>query len=315
MSISICGSVAQNTGGIDCDVVKENPLVLVAGSASFASADYVDSTTFEEAFTGKIKHSNGALSKLFPFPVIQGVTDRTEAAKYGTLGYGTQIKLLRSKPGYEFDVLAGSALEKKLIAWDGKQVPFFILDSASNMWGVQATNGDFSGAIYQVGVEPKGWGDAQNVKTTKITLSLVDARDWVENAAFMTTSFGALDLKGLNDVVLYEPAAHASNVHYIKAYVPTAQLGKGLDITEEFGSALFTASLWSAFTGATFATPLTITSVSYDATNKRGVFTFDTTAYGALGSGAKIKLVSDSVPDLDAADVTGIEIQFIILTK
>jgi hypothetical protein len=60
-----------------------------------------------------------------------------------TLGYGTQIKLLRSKPGYEFDVLAGSSLEKKLIAFDGKQVPLFILDDQSNVWGVQDADGNF----------------------------------------------------------------------------------------------------------------------------------------------------------------------------
>jgi hypothetical protein len=291
------------------------PQVIVVGSKVFSAANYVDSDTFEAAFTAAIKQAAGTASKLFPFPVIQGNTPKTEAAKYATLGYGTQIKLLRSKPGYEFDVLAGSTLEKALIAFDGKQVPLFILDDQSNMWGVQDAAGNFSGATYMIGVEPRDYGDAQNAKTTKITISIVDSRDFIEYAAFMNTSFASSDLKGLNDVKLVEPAAHAANVHYIKTYVKTTQLGNGVDITSDIGTNLASGSLWTAFTGATYGTSLTITSVTYDSTNKRLVFTFDSTAYTALSVGATIKLVPAAVPVLDAADVTGVEIALVILTK
>lgn len=313
-TVSLCSQTGANTGGIDCDVTRGIPQVIIAGSKVFASADYVDSDTFEAAFTAAINQAAGSASKLFPFPVIQGNTSKTEAAKYATLGYGTQIKLLRSKPGYEFDVLAGSSLEKKLIAFDGKQVPLFILDDQSNVWGVQDADGNFSGATFMVGVEPREFGDSQNAKTTKITISLLDSRDFIEYAAFMNTSFAASDLKGLNDVKLVEPAAHASNVHYIKTYVPTTQLGNGLDITSDIGTAL-AAAAWTAFTGTGYVTPLTITSKTYDSTNKRIVFTFDSTTYTALSAGAKIKLVPSDVPTLNAANVTGIEIAFVILTK
>lgn len=315
MAISLCSKTGANTGGIDCDVVRGIPQVIIAGSASFTAAQYVDSTTFETNFTQKIKQSAGTADKLFPFPVIQGNSDKTEAAKYGTLGYGLQVKMLRSKPVYEFDVLAGSALEKRLIAFDGKQVPLFILDDQSNVWGVQTSSKNFEGATYMIGVEPRPWGDAQNPKTTKITISLIDSRDFVEYSAFANTSFGSSDLKGLNDVNLVEPQAHAASVHYAKMYVPTAQLGNGLDVTADFGTAIAQSALWSAKTGATFSTALAITSVSYDATNKWLVFTFDNAAYTALAAGATIKLIPADVPTLDAADVTGIEPAFVILTK
>jgi hypothetical protein len=317
MAISICSSVGANTGDIDCDIVRGNPLVLIPGSAEFDTNDTVDSTTFEAAFTAKINQAAGTSDKLFPFPVIQGVTDKTEAAKYGTLGYGLQVKLLRSKQGYEFDVLAGSALEKRLMAFDGKQVPFFILDDNTNynLWGVQNSNVDFAGALYQVGVEPRGFGDGNSVKTTKITISIIDPRDFVENARVAPTSFAASDLKGLNDVTLAEAATHAANVHYIKMYVATAKLGNGEDVTAQFGSAIASASLWTAKTGTGYTTTLAITSVTYDSTNNRLVFTFDSTAYTALSTGATIKLIPDPVEDLFAADIVGIEPVFIILTK
>jgi hypothetical protein len=86
-------------------------------------------------------------------------------------------------------------------------------------------------------------------------------------------------------------------------------------ISRRLGSQPGSAPLWSAKTGATFTTPLTITSVTYDSTNKRLVFTFDSTAYTALSAAAKIKLIPADVPTLDAADVTYVEPAFVILTK
>lgn len=317
MAVSNCSIIGQNTGGVDCDFERGNPQVIIAGSAAFTPSETVDSTTFEAAFTSKIKQSTGVADKLFPFPVITGVTDKTEAAKYGSSGYGLQIKLLRSKAGYEFDVLAGTALEKRLMAFDGKQIPLFILDDnvGYNVWGVQDASGNFSGAIYQVGVEPRGHGDAQNPKFTKITISILNSRDFVENAAIAPSSFAAGDLKGLNDVTPKEAAAHASNVYYLKLYVPTAQIGNGLDITPSYGADISDVTLWSSKSGTTFSTSLPITSLTYDAALQRLVFTFDTTAFGLLSAGAKFKLSADDVPTLDAADVAGIEVAPIILTK
>jgi hypothetical protein len=72
MAISLCSTVGQNTGGIDCDVERGNPQVLIPGSASFSPSDYVDATTFEAAFTDKIKQANGTADKLFPFPCDSG---------------------------------------------------------------------------------------------------------------------------------------------------------------------------------------------------------------------------------------------------
>lgn len=316
MSVSNCSIVGKNTGDVKCDFTRGNPQVLIFGSKVFSPSETVDEDTYEAAMLDAINLSTGDSDKMFPLPVIQGVADQTEAAKYGTLGYGLKVKLQRSKPGYEFDILAGSALEKRIMAFDGKVIPVIVKDDniGYNNWGAQDSAGNFFGADYLIGVEPRGFGDGNNPKTTKVTMSIVNSQDFVENAAIAPSSFSAGDLIGLNDVNLVEAAAHAANVYYIKLFVPTAQIGNGLDVTAQY-SAIFSASLWSAFTGTTFSTPLTLTSVTYDSTNKRGVVTLDNTAFTALSAGDKIKLVPDDVPDLNAANVTGIEPAFIILTK
>lgn len=314
---SICGGVLNNTRGIDCDVTRGNPTMIIPGSAIFAPSAYASTATFQTNFQAKIKQSSTAIDKLFPFPVIQGTTDQTEAAKYGNSGYGLKVKLLRSKQAYEFQVLAGSTLEKKLIAADGKIIPLFIFDDQDNLWGKKDTSLNFSGVNYLVGVEPRGFGDAQNAKFTTITISIVDAADFTENAAVADTSFSSSDLQGQLDAILSEVAAHSTNVYKIGAKVPTVVLGQSVDIhaIAAYASTLASSSMWVAKTGATFGTTMTITSVVDDPTDGGWTVTLDSTAYTALASGAQIKLNLVDVATLDAAGVTGIEGTYLILTK
>jgi hypothetical protein len=314
MSLNLCGSIGANTGEIDCDITRGNPIKIAPGGATFSPSDYADQTTMDAAILGKLILPNGNSQKLYPFPVIQGTTDQTEAAKTGALGYGLKIKLLRSKPGYEFDVLAGSSLEKKLIAFDGQTVPLLILDDKSQWAGVKDSNSYFKGANYLIGVEPRPYGDAQNPKTTKITISIVDTQDFTENAYFYKTALPSSQIVGLKDVHLSEPQAHASNVYKVAMKIPTSVLGGDLNIFDDYGS-LIAALTFTAGTGTNYGTPLAITSIAVDNTLKCLTVTFDSTAFTALASGTKIKLTPPTPATLDAADVTGIEMFYIILTK
>lgn len=314
MSFSICGQVGANTGGIDCDVTKGLPVQLIVGSASFSAAEYVNTASFEVAFLASLILASGSAEKLFPFPVIQGNTAATTAAKTATLGYGLEIKLLASKQGYEFDVLAGSTLEKKLLSFDGQQVPVFILDKAKNMWGIlSGTN--FIAPKYIMSVEPKDFEDGNAVKTTKVKISIVDGADFSSNAAYMTTTFTPSDLEGLNDVVLYESAARASNVFKIGIKIPTASLTTSLNVHDTYATELASAARWVAKTGVGFGTTLVITSVASDPVNKGWTVTFDSSAFTALAALSKIQLSLVSPTVLAAADILGIESVPLVLTK
>jgi hypothetical protein len=87
-----------------------------------------------------------------------------------------------------------------------------------------------------------------------------------------------------------------------------------LDIYDDYG-ALLAPLTFTAFTGANFTTALPITSVAVDATLKALTVTFDVTTYNALAAGTKIKLVAPIPSVLDAANVTGIEILSLVITK
>lgn len=316
-NFSICGQVAANTGGIDCDVTRGVPSSLIVGSGSFLTTDYATSAGFKTAFLQKIKRANTAGDKLFPFPVIQGNTDKTVAAKEGNLGYGLRVVLLRSKPGYEFDVLAGSSLEKKLMKFNNKTIPVYVFDDSSNIWGTINSIGTFSGALYLLTVEPRGFGDGQSPKTTKISISIIDSKDFTENSKFASTDFTTSDLTGLLDAVLFESAVHATNVYHIGAKILTDALNSFVDVHANsiYATGLAAAANWVAKTGATFGTSLAITTVVDDPTNGGWTVTLDSTAYTALASGAQIKLNFTDPGTLDTAGITGIEGNAIILTK
>lgn len=312
-SYSICSSVGANTGDINCDIVRGNPLIIAAGSAVFAPGDYPDVDTFAANFIAKIKQASGTADKIFPFPVIQGTTDKTVAAKFATLGYGSQVKILASKAGYEFDVLCGSTLEAQLMAFDGQTLPLFIWDDKDQLAGIADGALNFEGADYLISLEPRSYGDAQNAKTTKVTISIVNSKDFTQNAKFLIVPFNTTDLVGLKTAITYEVSGHATNVYHIGVKIPTSNLLQTIDVLAQYGSALADSSLWAAGTGAGYATSLAITTVALTA----GVliFTFDSTAYTALASGTKIKLSSTGPADLDAADVDDTEIAPIILVK
>lgn len=306
---SICGEVLSNTGAIDCDVFRGVPTNVIFGSASIAPEDYATPDEFKASILDAINQSNTVAGKLFPVPTIQGNTDKTVAAKYATLGYGLNIKLLRSKAGYEFDILAGTTLEKALMKFDGKTIPVMLMDDQGNIWGVTDADGNFSGTKYLVGVEPAGFGDAQNAKTTKITIAIIDAKDFTENSRRGATDLTGSDLTGLLDATPFETHAHASNVYHIGLKVITDSINSFLNVhdTEGYPALLADADQWTA--------GIAITTVVDDPTNDGWTMTLDTTAYAALASGAKIPISLVDVATLKEAGIVGIEGAVLTLVK
>jgi hypothetical protein len=314
MSVSLCGIVGANTGPVLCDIVRGNPVNIMFGSSIFTPSNQASNATLKTALLDRLKRASGDSEKLFPLPVIVGTADKTTAAKYGTYGYGLQSKLLRSLPSYEFDVLAGTQLEKNLIAFDGQTVPVFIFDDKKYIAGKLDASLNWIGTPVLVGVEPRPYGDASNPKSTKVTISFIDGADFTENSAFFQSTFSTSDLVGLKDVYMSEPSAHVSNVYKIQMKIKTAIINGDLNIYDEY-AALIAALTFTAGTGTNFAVSMPVTSVAIDATNKALTVTLDSTAFSALASAAQIKLTPPTPAVLAAAGVTGIEIAPVILTK
>jgi hypothetical protein len=316
MSFSICGSGGANTGAFQCDRRRSIPKKIIIGGKQFTSGEYGTQSAFDAALIAAFKLATGSSIKLYPFPEITGVSDKTEANKEATLGaFGPKVSLVEGKPAYEFDVIAGSALEKQLRKFNGQQVPVFIVDDSNAVWGKLDSTSKFVGTDVLIFTTPHKFGDGSNGQTTKVSISFVSSADVYDSAAFVVSALSISSMVGLNDGIISEYAAHASNVYKMKVKIATSQAGQYVDVYDYFATELAASAQWVAYTGATLSTPLTITSIAGNAANKGWDITFDTTLYTALAAGAQIKIGLASPAVLDAAGITGLEGVAIITVK
>lgn len=304
MSLNLCGSIGVNVGPIPCDVTRGVPRFIFLGGKVFQPSDYASPSAFTTAFKAAAKLANGSSAKLFPLPEIQGNTDKTDANKEGTLGYGFKQVLLEGRPAYEFDVLIGQTQYQKLRKLNRQIIPAQTIDDANNCWGVAKSDGTFVGNDVYFFITGNSYGDGSKNIVAKITLSFVSASDFHDNSAYFPVAFNPNEIKGLLDVVLTETSAHTSNVFHIAANVLTAKLGTSINLVGDYGTLLASASLWVVKVLATGVSH-TITSVA--ATAAGWDLTLDTTQFTALSAGAKLTIALADPTTLDAANVTGVE--------
>lgn len=314
MSFSICGVGGANTGAIKCDRRRSIPKKIIIGGAEYQAADYASQSVFDAAFLADFKLAAGSSTKLFPFPEITGVTDKTEASKESTLGaFGPKVTLIEGRYAVEFDVIAGVTLEKQLRKFNGQQMPVFILDDSNALWGKIDSNGVFSGCDALIFTTPHKFGDGANGQTTKVSISFVSAADTYDSAAFVETGLSGSDMVGLLDAEVSK-ISNASNIYEMGIEIETAGAGVSLNVYDNFSTELANASLWKATVVAT-GVDHTITSVAANATTKGWTVTLDSTQYTALAAGAKVQIELVDPAALDAADVVGIESVATIVTK
>lgn len=313
MSISLCASSVANTGVIQCDVAPGIPAALYVWNDSKAIAT-ISGAAFQPFLETASKLPKADSGKLFVFPIIQDVADKTGANKTGTLNLGFTTVLLEGKPAYDFKVFAGQSLVPQLRKFNNQNVRLLILDENNRVWGVKSGT-NFTGAQAKLFTGGLKFATGQNVEEGVVTISasFLNSAELNDDAAFGEVVSSA-NIKGLIDVTL-TVSDHTSNVWQIKGNIFTAKIGESILLYDLYSTQLALASLWTAKTGANFSTTLAITSVATDNANGRWVVTFDSTAYAALATGAKIRLNLAAPALLDAADVVEIEGVYVELTK
>lgn len=314
---SICGSSGGNTGSISCDKRRGIPEVLTLGGKVFEPADYANATAFQAAFTAAINLANGDPDKLYPFPLIQNITDNTEENTVGTTGKGFRMILKEGKPAYTFGVLAGSTQERNMRKFNNQIVPVYIFDNARDIDGMLDTDGNFVGHQALIFCDGKPYSDGNTIDNeyTNVEVSFLSAADFFDNFAFIKTTFSAAALEGLIDGTLYEAAAAVAEVFQIGLKVVTPELGKVYSLYSKYADELADDALFVAGTGTNFATPLAIASVAKNDVTGCWTVTFDDVTFTALPAGTKIQLKLVSPTLLLAAGVRGVEGIPVILTK
>lgn len=314
-NVSLCGSTSQNTGQILCDVSKGVGKKLFIFNGSIASADYATQALFEAKVIANSKLSRTAANKIFPIPEIQDIADSSEANTEGSLGLGFKAIIREGRPVYTLKMFAGSTLAKKLRKYNNQTIRILELDANNRIWGTKQGTA-YVGYLAQVFFTGQRLATGQSVEEGVVTctLSILDISEYNDNSFYQDIS-NVSSIVGLLDVDMTEPSAHVSNVYKIQLSVPTSKIGNSVNLYDQLSTLLASSALWVAKTGATFSTTLAITSVAADLANLAFTVTFDSTAFTALTAGAKIQLSLAAPEVLDAADVTNIESNPIVLTK
>lgn len=313
MSISLCGTSVGNTGAIQCDVAPGIPVKFMIWNDS-AAISAVEGSQFQPYFETASKLSKTAAGKVFVFPVIQDIADKSEGNKEGALNQGFKTVLLEGKQAYDFKVFAGQSLVPQLRKFNNQNIKILMLDANNRVWGVKSGL-NFVGTQVKIFTGGLKFATGQNVEegVVSISVSYLVASELNDDASFgeIDSAAGIIGLLDANVTYI----SNIANVYKIGVEVPTAEIGSTINLGDTYAVELANAALWTAKTGVNYGTTLVITSVAYDSTLNCYTVTFDSTAYTALASGAKIKLNLAAPPVLDAADVDGIEGIEVILTK
>lgn len=299
MSISLCASSVANTGAIQCDVAPGIPVKFMIWNDSEAIAD-IEGSQFQPFMEAGSKLSKSDAGKIFVFPVIQDITDSSEANKEGTLNQGFKTVLLEGKPAYTFKVFAGQSSVPNLRKFNNQNVRLLILDANNRVWGVKSGT-NFVGAQAKIFVGGLKFPTGQNVEDGVVTISVsyLVASELNDDAAFGEIDSAAAIIGLLDANVTY--ISSVDNVYKIGVNVPTSEIGQTISLYDQYADELATASLWVLKTGTT---TLGITSVAKDDT--LGAWTVTTTE-NTYDFGDVLKLNLKAPPILDAADVTEIE--------
>lgn len=306
MSFSLCSTTLGNTGAILCDVSPGIPKKISVWNGSKALTAIAGSL-FQPFLEASSKKSKLDSDKLFVFPTIEDVADKSESNKEGSLNQGFKTILVEGKPGYEFKVFAGASLVPQLRKFNNQTVRVLTLDVNSRVWGTKS-GANFVGAQAKIFVTGLKFATGQNVEEGVVTISVIylDSAELNDDATFgEVDSFSGV--VGLLDVQLSEYAVHAANVFKLQALIPTAEIGESINVYDSFATPLETAGTILAHTGATFSTSLAVTSITKNVANKGWDVTVEATAYGLLAASAPIRFSLANPTVLDAADVTGIE--------
>lgn len=316
MALSLCAGVVANTGELACDVSKGVLKKLFIFNGEVDSADYATPELLLTKLVANSKLSKSATNKVFPINEAQDIADASEANKEGSLGLGFKAVLLEGKPAYTVKIFAGADLLKRLRKFNNQTVRVFEYDSNNVLWGTKSGT-KFIGYSCKLFFTGGKLATGQNVEEgiVTFTLSILSVSEYIDNSFYAKISGNIEDVKALNDVQLTY-ISNITNVFKIGMYIPTAKLTDGsiYNIFEDYG-ALIAALTFAAGTGASYGTPLTITSVAVDNTLECLTVTFDSTAYTALAGGTVIRLSGPTPATLDAADVTNVELLPVLLTK
>jgi hypothetical protein len=316
MALSLITSNSPNVGQLQGDKSKGVLKKVFIFNGTIPTASYADTTTFFNKLVTNSKLSKTSADKIFTLEETQDLARNSESNAEGTLNLGFKTIIREGRPGYKWKFFGSADQLSRLRSFNSKTVRILEMDANSVVWGTKSGT-NFIG--YQAKLFFSGGeiatGQAAEEGVIECDVSILNNTEYKDNPYYceLPTDVNTEDIRSLIDVTMAE-VSHTTNVWKISMKIPSTNLIENYNIYDDYGSVI-AGLTFTAGTGVNYATALVITSVVVDATNKCLTVTFDSTAYTALSAGDKIKLIPPTPAVMDTANVTGIELVPVILTK
>lgn len=314
MALSLCAASVENTGELACDKSRGVAKKFLIYNGTLNSGDLASTAILFDALVAKSKLSKSAAEKVFVLNEVQEITDSSEQNVEGTLGLGFKQVLREGRPAYVAKIFAGGDLLKRLRQYNNQTVRILEIDANDVCWAYKSgtTARGFQAKLFFSG---NRLASGQNVEEGVVTIgiSILSTSEYFDSVGW--ADFGdenIEDIVSLIDVPLAF-VSNASNVHQISMKIADSNLVSDYNIYDDYGSIIATLDAQFSATSSEDGA-LTITSVTGNGTLKTLAVTYDNTQYGNIGAGT-ITLNPPTPTQLDAADVTGVELVAVTYTK
>lgn len=309
MALSLCSTSVANTGELACDKSRGVAKKFFIFNGSIAEADYATPEDFFNALVANSKLSKDDADKVFVLNEVQELTDNSEANTEASLGLGFKSIIREGRPSYTAKIFDGGDALKRLRKFNNQTVRIIEYDANGVAWAYQSgtTAKGFQAKLFFTGNK---LATGQNVEEGVVTvgISILSTSEYFDNCKWVDLGdFNIEDVVSLVDVSMAY-VSNVSNVHKVSMKVPGSNLVEDYNIGPDFGTAIAALSAnFSALSGAGVpATSLAITSIAYDSSLEALTVTYDSTAYSSATG--NLKLVPPTPTQLDAGDVTGVEL-------
>jgi hypothetical protein len=288
LNVANCGGSTStlNTGTPLCDVIRDIPygLILLDGGVTFDSSDMATIASFVAALKTASRAARGA--RIFPIWALTNFEDKSKEPTKGALGNLTnsEIQLVDAIPSFAFQHRKGEIFHQLLAKAEAGGFTLLIIDKKYVVYGTKTSDNKLAGfSLAEFKAQLPKFQTPQATSNYPFEVTLDSITEYKENLAFVQADSTVVGVSGIRDVVLTLESL-ASNVAKIKVM----GLG-GKNVGELYSTELAAATAWVA-TKRSDGSAFTITSVSWDATNKRFNVTLDTTMFTALASSAYVDI-------------------------
>lgn len=292
-----------NSGFPLLDVIRKAPkaLILLDSGVEFDDSDMADIETLVDAIKDATRDDRG--SRAYPIMSLSNFEDKSKEPTKAAIGNLSiqEVTMQQGVPSFTFQHYKGELFHKQLAAAQNANLKLMIIDENYVLYGTVTSDGKLTGfSLAEFYVQLAKFATASEPAKYPFDVTLNDITEYKENLGLVQLDSTVLNISGNRDVVL-SLEAQATNVAKVKAI---ATGGKNLG--DNYSTELAVVGAWTA-TNKTTGAPITLTSVSWDATNERFNITVDSTAYTALGSGTKVTIDLADAAALSALGVDGFE--------